>query len=52
MSVVIKKSPEGCVVIVRGWGFVTRSNLMPQDEAIELAAELEFSGKKKERVRA
>lgn len=52
MSVMIKKSPEGCVVIVRGWGFVTRSNLLTEDEAVELAAELEFSGKRKERVKA
>ena len=45
VSVCIKKSPAGSVVIVRGWSFVTRSNLMTHAEAVKLAVRLSFKGR-------
>jgi hypothetical protein len=35
------------VVICRGFGFVTASNLMTMEEALKLAAQLEFSRARK-----
>lgn len=46
-AVTIKKSPQGAVVIYRGFGFVTASNLMKMDEAVKLAAQLEFARARK-----
>jgi hypothetical protein len=41
MAVTLKKSPEGTVVIVRGFGWVTASGLLPHAEALRLAAAIE-----------
>lgn len=42
-AVIIQKSAQGSQVIVKGYGFVTRSVVMPNDEAIRMAAEIELS---------
>ena len=42
-AVTIQKSAQGSQVIVKGYGFVTRSAVMPNDEAIRMAAEIELS---------
>jgi len=40
-AVVVKRSPQGAVVIVRGFGFVTASALMTNEAAERLARECE-----------
>lgn len=40
MGVTVKRSPQGSVVVVRGWGFVTASALMTAASAEALARKL------------
>ena len=42
-AVTIKKESGSARVVVKGFGFVTRSEAMPVDEAIRMAAEIELS---------
>jgi len=46
VSVTIKRSAEGSVVVVRGWSFVTSSSLMPAVSAERLAWKLAGHGGK------
>ena len=48
-GVMIHHANPGYIVIKRGWGFVTRSNLMPYKDAVKLARELNRDERKKER---
>ena len=45
VSVTIKRSPEGAVVIARGWGFVTASALMSLHDARVMARKIAGRGK-------
>jgi hypothetical protein len=45
MSVMIKRSPQGSVVIVREFWFTTASALMPYAEAKRLAKTLKYDAR-------
>jgi hypothetical protein len=42
-AVMIQKGVNGAQVIVKGFGFVTRSAILTEAEAIRMAAEIELS---------
>ena len=41
-AVMVKRSPQGSVVIAHGFGWVTASELMTHREALKLAAQITF----------
>ncbi len=44
VSVIVKRSREGAVVIAKGWGFVTASSLMPYRRAKRMARRIARGG--------